>query len=95
MGAAAHTVRRMGGGAAEAEQVRALARAVARLADDLRAARDRALTAAGVEWVSVAAGRYRERVSAEVAGLGAAAAELDDAVVLLLLHAAAVEAGGR
>jgi hypothetical protein len=83
------------GGTAEAEQVRALARTVARLADDLRAARDRALRASGVDWVSSAAGHYRERIAEEVAGLGAAAAELDEAAVLLLLHAAAVEACGR
>ncbi|HET8600587.1 MAG TPA: hypothetical protein VFL99_09695 [Segeticoccus sp.] len=79
------------GASAEAAHVRALARAVARLADELRATRDQALSATGVNWVSAAAGRYRDRVHEEVVGLTALAGELDDAARLLLAHAAAVE----
>lgn len=87
----------MGGGTGDrdAEQVRALARAVARLAEELRAARDRARAAGEVDWVSAAAGRYRARLHEEVSGLTGLAGELDDAARLLLAHAAAVEADPR
>ncbi|HET7303758.1 MAG TPA: hypothetical protein VFJ12_04300 [Segeticoccus sp.] len=87
----------MGGGtgAGDAEQVRALARAVARLAEELRAARDRAVTAGQVDWVSAAASGYRTRLREEVSGLTGLAGELDSAARLLLAHAAAVEADPR
>ena len=73
-------------------EVRERAREVAALADEVRAVVFRARRAAAVDWESVAAETFRERLHVETERVLAAAREVDEAASALLVHAAALDA---
>ncbi len=73
------------------QAVRRVAQRVAGSADEMRVDAHRAAEAAGVVWVAVRAGRYREQLAESVALAGRAASELDELDRALVAHADAVE----
>ncbi|WP_145224620.1 hypothetical protein [Rudaeicoccus suwonensis] len=75
----------------DAEQIRAQARRVAELADRARTAAASVTAAGGVQWRSVGADRYRERLTDRARDFRARADDLDRLSRLLFAHATHVE----
>jgi uncharacterized protein YukE len=75
----------------DGDDVRATAREVAALADEVRAVVARARRAAGADWQSVAAEAFRAELDTEIEHVLAAARAVDEVATALLTHAAAVE----
>jgi hypothetical protein len=75
----------------DGDDVRATARDVAALADEVRAAVAGARRAAGADWQSVAAEAFRAELDTEIEQVLAAARAVDEVATALLTHAAAVE----
>ena len=71
----------------DADEVRAAAETVRRLADELGALAARAAAASDVAWRSASADRFRARLAAESAHLREAAASADEAAAALRSHA--------
>jgi len=76
----------------DGDAVRAQAREVAALADEVRRVVAWARRAADADWESLAAEAFRAQLHAEVDGLPAAAAAVDEAAAALVAHALAVDA---
>jgi hypothetical protein len=76
----------------DADVVRARAREVAALAEEVRALAAWVRRAADADWESVAAEAFREQLHAEIQRVLAAAAAVDEAAAALVAHALAVEA---
>lgn len=73
------------------DDVRRAAVRVQLLADDVRRLADRMLSAATVQWRSSAAAEFRERLTAEAAGIRSAGNHLDQAAEALRHHAVAID----
>jgi hypothetical protein len=76
----------------DADAVRARAREVAALADEVRGVASWARRAGDADWESVAAEAFRTRLHAEIERVLAAAVAVDEAAAALVAHALAVEA---
>jgi hypothetical protein len=76
----------------DADVVRARAREVAALADEVRSLAAWVRRAADADWESVAAEAFRAQLHAEIERVLAAAAAVDEAAAALVAHALAVEA---
>jgi hypothetical protein len=76
----------------DADAVRARAREVAALADEVRAVAAWARRAADADWESVAAEAFRAELHAEIERVLVTAGAVDEAAAALVAHALAVEA---
>jgi hypothetical protein len=76
----------------DGDVVRARAREVAALADEVRSLAAWVRRAADADWESVAAEAFRAQLHAEIERVLAAAAAVDEAATALIVHALAVEA---
>lgn len=75
----------------EGDEVRRLAARIQQMGDDVRALAERTRAAEAVEWKSVSADRFRQRLATEASRVATAAVRLDAAAEALIGHATVLD----